>query len=92
MKRQNTFATSMPDGNQYVPDVEREDIEWNRLSCTCGSMLGMVMGNLLRIRHRDRNHYPGNVVYVYIDLAGDVPQVIAEVPAKSGARKGNHHG
>lgn len=93
MKRQNTFASN-PEGSssEFVPDVEREDREWNRLSCTCGGMLGMSMGHLLRIRHRDRNHTPDTAVYVYIDLSGVAPQVIAEVSAKAGTGKEHYHG
>lgn len=80
------------ESDRYAPDIEREDREWNRVSCTCGGMLGMVKGTLIRIRHRDRNHQPDKAVYVYIDLSGAVPEVIAEAPVKNGARKEHDHG
>lgn len=88
----NTCGTPQPASDKYVPDPPRENREWNRIECTCGGMLGMVHGSLLRLRHWDRGHAPGKAAYIYIDLSGEYPEVVAETPARSGAGKELRHG
>ena len=70
--------------SEYQPDIIREDATWKRISCTCGGMLGMTNGRMIRIRHRDRRHGANKVAYVYIDLSGTYPRVVAEIPVESG--------
>lgn len=86
MKRPITSARNV----DFVPDISKEDQEWDRITCTCGAILAMTNGDMLRIRHRDRGH-DNKVAYIYIDLTGDAPQVVAEVPATTGTGKDQHH-
>lgn len=75
----------------FIPDPEREDREWTRLTCSCGTPIGATNGTHLRIRHRDRRHGT-RAVFSYWDVTAHVPVRIAEIPDTTGQREDEHHG
>lgn len=65
--------------NGYQPEPEREDREWQRIVCTCGTTVALVHENLLRYRCVDRRcRKVGQARLVYIDTSKTPPEMVAE--------------
>ena len=69
----------------YTPQPDKEDQEWRRIVCTCGTTIALVHGNIMRYRCIDRRcRLSGQAKLVYIDTSKEPPEVVAEayVPVK----------
>lgn len=79
----------------YTPDPALEDATWERIVCSCGTVVGLTNGRLMRYRCIDRRcRKPGMARLSYIDMTVMPPREIASthVPVAVERREGTRHG